>query len=227
MATTTAGATIRYTLNGTTPTTNSPVYTAPLSFTNAATVKALAGKSGLLDSLVQTFEVAATTYTVTSNAWLNVPFAVQSNRIFTINFEMTASAAPMDAVVGVSAAPITTWSDIAAGVRFAPSGMMDARNGGTYQAITPFPYSASIPYRVQMVVDLVARRYSAAVTPPAGATVVIADNYAFRTEQAGVNAVANIGFRTTTGVATLGNLGIAAARPLPPRDLRIIEPGNP
>jgi hypothetical protein len=49
---TTAGATIRYTLDGTTPTTSSPVYSAPISINTTQTVKAIATANGFSTSAV-------------------------------------------------------------------------------------------------------------------------------------------------------------------------------
>ncbi|GJF33175.1 hypothetical protein KNE206_58750 [Kitasatospora sp. NE20-6] len=55
----TAGATIRYTRDGSTPNSSSAVYTGPISVTASSTVKAFAQSSGLTDSAV-----ATATYTI-------------------------------------------------------------------------------------------------------------------------------------------------------------------
>ena len=58
----TSGATIYYTTDGSTPTTSSAVYTAPLTFTQTTTLKALAAGSGLANSAV-----ASAKYTILLN----------------------------------------------------------------------------------------------------------------------------------------------------------------
>ncbi|WP_374562192.1 beta-1,3-glucanase family protein [Ideonella sp.] len=52
LATSTAGATIHYTLDGTTPSKTSPTYTAPITVKKATTIKAVGFKSGLTKSAV-------------------------------------------------------------------------------------------------------------------------------------------------------------------------------
>jgi hypothetical protein len=61
ISTATSGATIYYTTNGTTPTNNSTVYSAPVTVSTIQTLRALATKSGYFDSTV-----AAATYTIGS-----------------------------------------------------------------------------------------------------------------------------------------------------------------
>jgi Malectin domain/Legume lectin domain/Chitobiase/beta-hexosaminidase C-terminal domain len=66
ITTATSGATIYYTTNGTAPTTSSTVYTAPIVVNTTETIKALAAKSGFLNSSIST--AAYTIGTSTSSA---------------------------------------------------------------------------------------------------------------------------------------------------------------
>jgi hypothetical protein len=69
ISTATSGATIRYTTDGTTPTTGSAVYTGPITLTQSRTIRAIAVKSGMLDSAV-----ASATYTIrTATPTFNPP----------------------------------------------------------------------------------------------------------------------------------------------------------
>ena len=64
----TSGATIRYTMDGSEPTSSSAVYSSPLTLTSATTVKAKAFKDGMTDS-----EVASATYAVSAPSQVAAP----------------------------------------------------------------------------------------------------------------------------------------------------------
>lgn len=54
LATSTLGATIRYTIDGSTPSSSSTIYSTPINVSNSSTIKALASKSGAPDSAINT-----------------------------------------------------------------------------------------------------------------------------------------------------------------------------
>ncbi|EWM15686.1 chitobiase/beta-hexosaminidase C-terminal domain-containing protein [Kutzneria sp. 744] len=66
ISTTTAGATIRYTVDGSTPTTSSPQYTGPISVSASRTVNAIAVASGMANSPVASAVYSIGTTTPTS-----------------------------------------------------------------------------------------------------------------------------------------------------------------
>jgi len=80
---TTEGAVIRYTTNGTDPTTSSPVYTIPINVTATTTIKAMATKAGMDNSAIAsatyTFPIEVPSIaafkaanTVTSSVWYKI-----------------------------------------------------------------------------------------------------------------------------------------------------------
>ena len=64
----TSGATIRYTTDGSTPTTSSPIYTGPITLTQTTTIRAMATASGMTDS-----NVASATYTIQAQQQVATP----------------------------------------------------------------------------------------------------------------------------------------------------------
>jgi hypothetical protein len=88
---TTAGSTIHYTLDGSTPTTNSPVYSTALTISSNTTVKAFAVKSGLTDSAVVTESYLIA---VTAPA-----FTPGTGTYHTTNLSVTLSALPTNAAI--------------------------------------------------------------------------------------------------------------------------------
>ena len=68
LTTATAGASIRYTLNGSDPTNSSPAYSTPITINQTTTVKAKAFKSGMTDSFV-----TSATFTIGTSSTAGIP----------------------------------------------------------------------------------------------------------------------------------------------------------
>lgn len=145
--------------------------------------------------------------TATAGApWPGEAFAPQSGR-FTATLDATPLADPVAAAVGLSHGTAQAWTGMAAIVLFDDvTGTIKARDGGAYTAATTIDYQANVTYRVRLVVDTAARRYSAYVTPPGASEIAIGTNLAFRTEQQGVTSLDT---RTVAaGIASLRACGL-------------------
>jgi hypothetical protein len=108
---------------------------------------------------------------------------------------------PIDAVVGLSDGAADGFADLGPIVRFSPAGTLDVRNGSAYEADTVFAYRAGETYQIWIDVNMTRGRYSVQVQENGGRTTRIAYDYAFRTEQAGLSRVNNVGrfVDSTTG----------------------------
>jgi hypothetical protein len=135
-----------------------------------------------------------------TSAWQNTSFASQSGA-FTAEFDAIPSApfSGADGVTALSATAGAQYSDYAVLVRFNDAGRIDARNGGTYGAVNVINYTGGTNYHFRLVVNVPAHTYSAYVTPQGAAEQVLALNYSFRTEQAGVVSLANWGLIGAAG----------------------------
>ncbi|HEY3495109.1 MAG TPA: hypothetical protein VGK73_10505 [Polyangiaceae bacterium] len=127
---------------------------------------------------------------------LNLP---ASSAAFTVSFLGFPRAANMDGVMGVSAGPAGAFSDLAAAVRFGPSGTIDARNGSTYAALDPSPYAANTLYPFTLIADVTGHTYTV-LGPPAGYAT---KNLAFRPQQANVASLANFAQISDSSAAPL------------------------
>ncbi len=232
IATSTSGATIRFTTDGSTPSpTAGTVYASPVPLSATTTLKAIAYKSGVPDSSVSTakftFYPPGTVVATAGGSFQNTGFTPR-NGGFSATFTATPSASPTDAVVGLSAAAAATYADLAVIIRFSSSGMIDARNGGAYQAARSIPYSANTSYAFRLVVNVVDHTYSAYVTPVGGAEQTLALNYAFRTEQGSVtslntwNANVDAAAAGTSLVVAGFSAGTNEPPPGPPTGLKVI-----
>lgn len=116
-------------------------------------------------------------------SWRNTSLPPQAAP-FGATFDATPGGARIDGVTGLSLGGAADYKQLAAIVRFNNAGLIDARNGGVYAADARVPYTAGSLYRFRLAVDPVAHRYSVYVAPPGAAERLLAQNYAFRAEQA-------------------------------------------
>ncbi len=187
----TSGASIRYTTDGSTPSsTAGTLYSGPVTIGATATLKAIAFKTNLNNSTV-----TSGTYTISggggggttitnADGFVNTAIANQTGA-FTAEFDASSSVSPANAVIGLSSGSATAYTGIACMVRFNTTGQIDARNGGAFTTST-INFSANTTYHFRLAVDLASHTYSAYVTAPGGSEQTIGTGLAFRTEQASV-----------------------------------------
>ena len=148
---------------------------------------------------------------VTSSAsWQNTAM-LSPNGTFDVSFDATPSAANIDAVTGLSAAPALTYTDLAVIARFNSGGSIDAINGAGYAATNPVPYAGGSTYHFRAAVNVPSHTYSLYVTPPGKPETPVALNYAFRTGQGTVSALSD--WAVTAANGTHQTCGLAVTSP--------------
>ncbi len=158
--------------------------------------------------------------TAAGQGWLNTASPAASG-IFTASFrsapkEGAPGSGPIDAVIGLSAAPASRFADLAAIVRFNESGAIDARNGAAYGGPS-FPYTfAAGQYDFQLRVDVPRGRYSAWVRhldSPYKPFELLAEQFAFRSEQSTTRQLANVALFVDSAHGSLQTCGLAQDPP--------------
>ncbi|MCW1886363.1 chitobiase/beta-hexosaminidase C-terminal domain-containing protein [Luteolibacter flavescens] len=188
ISTSTSGASIRYTLDGSSPTASSTLYSGPVLISTSATLRAIGVKAGATNSAITSANFGIGDSYVSSDAWTNITIPTQTTR-FTVRWNAVPDSMAVDAVTGLSFGSVDGYSDLACIARFNINGTIDARNGSSYQALATLNYTAGTIYRFQMDVDPATKKYSVTVTPNGGTPVLIAQNFSFRTEQAAVGSL--------------------------------------
>jgi hypothetical protein len=117
----------------------------------------------------------------TGGVWANTAFPAHTGT-FTVEYDVTPSISPSNAVVGLSNGAQTTYAAFSTDTRLNLTGTIDAFNGAaaTYQAATAVPYSAGLTYHFRLVIDTTTQTYSVFVTPPGGTELAIGSNFGFR-----------------------------------------------
>ncbi len=138
----------------------------------------------------------------TTPSWQNFSLPPQSGT-FTLNFTATPAAAAMDGVVTISQGPVTAYANCAVLTRFSPNNRIEARDGAAYRSETSLPYEPGQTYAFRLVINVPAHTYSAYVALPGLGEQTLASDYAFRTEQGGVDEL-----DTWSCIAGIGSLEI-------------------
>ncbi len=132
---------------------------------------------------------------------------------FTLNFNAVPSQNQADVVIGLSQGQAASYSDLAVAIRFNPLGQIDARNGSSYSALNAVSYSAGVSYNFRINVNVPAHTYTVSVTPQGKAAVVVAQNYAFRSEQSTILSLGNLAMRGDPGRADVTGISLAVTLP--------------
>jgi uncharacterized repeat protein (TIGR03803 family) len=193
IASTTSGASIAYTTDGSTPTESGGKIAhgaalsngGSVSISSMCTLKALAFKSGMTDSTVTsglyTINVATRSLTGSSgNGWHALALTSAQKGTFTATFDATPTVSPENAVVGLSKGVATTYTGLSCIARFNPTGQIDAYNGTAFQAAASISYAKNTAYHFRMVMNVAAHTYSIYVTPAGKSELTVGLNYAFR-----------------------------------------------
>src|SRR2546429_973258 len=174
----------------------------------AATITAMSeGKSG-----TAALTVAAASCLTSAGAWQNSAVASQTGT-FEAQFDATPATASTNAAVGLSNGPAAAYTALATIVAFEQTGVIDARNGGAYAAATAIPYSVGTTYHFRLDVNIPTHTYDIYVTPAGATEQLVGKGFAFRTEQAAVSVLNNLGVDANVGSATVCNPGVSAWTP--------------
>jgi len=147
--------------------------------------------------------------TSTSTAWVNSALPQAETGSFRVTFDATPAGARIDGVAGLSSGPATGYASLAAIVRFNDTGTIDSRNGANYAAASSIPYSAATTYHFIMDVNIATHTYNAYVIVGSVQTT-IGLNYAFRTQQANISSLNNVGALTSPGTQAICNIAVSA-----------------
>ncbi len=127
LSTTTEGATIYYTIDGSDPTTASTQYTAPIAVSQTTTIKAIAAKEGFDNS-----SVATATYTISQPSSIADVRAQATGDVFTKGVVTSVSgrnAYIQDATAAILVYANANFTDLAVGDEITVSGTLSTYNG--------------------------------------------------------------------------------------------------
>lgn len=173
------GARIHYTLDGSEPTRDSPVYGDPLDLAGSTTLRAVAvhEEAGTGPEVRRDYQLGV--LRTEGGDWRSLAITPVEEP-FIIEFEAVAA---VNSLIGAGKAAAAKWGDLAVVIRFAPDRMIDVRDGTSYRADAEIPYESGSRYRFEVEVDPRTGTYSVRAGAAGGPLSPIASDYAFREEQ--------------------------------------------
>jgi hypothetical protein len=180
----------------------------PVATENGATIRCVVSNSaGSVTSNSAKLTVTVTSKCVTASAgdgFHNTSFPAQTGA-FTVEFDATPAGSPINSTMDLSRGAQTQHTGFAALARFNPSGNIDARDGGAYNADNTIPYAGGTTYHFRLAIDIPAQNYSVFVTPAGGSEQTVGTNFAFRDEQSGVTTLNSWAVWAGSGANTVCN----------------------
>jgi len=161
---------------------------------------------------------AATGSQTSSTTWQTFAFDQAQSGAFTVEYDAVPHGDAIDGVTGICLGTATTWNDLACIFRMNVSGTCDVRNGDSYQADTTVTYAAGDIFHVRMEIDIATHTYSVHITPYGGSEILLADTYAFRTQQASVASLDGWAIQSTTGTHSISPPTVTPANVPPVAD---------
>ena len=138
-------------------------------------------------------------------SWYNIdtdePYQIEDSRYISIGLNATPAGDNVDTVMGLSNGEASSYTDLAAIVRFASNGMIDARDGDVYVSHNQIRYSRYSEYSFTFKVDFYTHTYSVWVSSYNDNldNVLLVENVKFRTEQSNLSSLNNIGIYSAEG----------------------------
>jgi hypothetical protein len=145
-----------------------------------------------------------------SGSWVNTPLSQREGSTFRITYDATASSSSANAISGLSFGSANEYADLATGVRFNPSGMLDVRNGLSFTAAASVPYRAGITYHFILDVNVSNHTYSAYVVLSSG-QITLGSNLAFRSQQGSVALLDTLGVMSSAGALGICNVALSSS----------------
>jgi hypothetical protein len=145
-----------------------------------------------------------------SGSWANTTLSLREASTFRITYDATPSASSVNAISGLSSASAEAYTDLATGVRFNPSGMIDVRNGSGFTAAVNISYQAGVAYHFILDVNVASHTYNAYMVL-LFRQITLGSNLAFRSEQGSVSTLDDVGVMSSAGALNICNVTLSSS----------------